>query len=214
MSSIRFVLDSGSCVAAPGRRPVNYSQHRGQSVARGQICSACLVGTWPSTQLRSQQHVCASCADLGDYVATALQASWPLEPRDDVRAASLQLRSDRLAQVFDEAAAGANVAATPDGIRELSYAAYQAQVAHDAPSRVRRFASWVAVVSPAVATDWHEALADVDQLTEVMHEHHRKVQRGQARVRLERASTDLRAGVRGFGTAAPAVLRAVLSRRA
>lgn len=215
MSSIRFVLDSGVCVANTATRPAHIARQRKQAYQTGQVCSACLVGSWPQTLLRSQQYLCASCQHLGHTIAASSQSPWTLGNQDEIRLAARSLRTDRLSTVFDAATAnGCEVSVSPEGIRELSYANYLDLVGGSAAVRAQRFVAWVQTVAPDLASSWAALLSDVKYLTAEIDRHHRRVLRAQARIHVERAQTDLRAAVGGAATAAPLLWRAVVRRHA
>jgi len=205
MSSTRFsVRDDGSAESLPDEETLARNKRLWiTTYTNGWLCTACLVGSWPNTLLRSHQVICDDvCARLVERVTARTGQTLPvLRGRvsgadDDARARLAAWRSARLADVFDRAEelgvpttrrVRANGLVVRQSVRavldrpdllEQSYAA-----------RIARFADWATAhgadgLDEAAVSD---ALDDVDALASELETATRRAQLRRARTELEDA---------------------------
>lgn len=236
MSELYLCAD-GTVESRPSPAKVADAARRGVNlITSGELCTACLVGTWGRSHLRLTQTLCDECtwleAEVSRRAGTGLSRAGRRGPgelrpggerdRDDaawapIRAARV-LREEQVSRVFVRASAlGASFVdlTTTDGrvLPVLSYADVERLnlLPRGAEERARRFAEWLRALAPEDHAARSAELADVHALAHALHAHEADTRRQQARADLARATRDTAKAATTLGRA-PRVLGAAAAR--
>lgn len=206
----------------------------GYVISGGQLCTACLVGTWPMSMFRQSQTLCETCTSLDGEVtrragpARLTSAGRPAsrviragglddlnDPDWDPVRRARALRAEKLAQVFVHAR-GLGIVLLEE--REPGQAPHEVidyddlrrhdLIPDDMPTRIRRFADWLQVLEPQAYEQRTEALAQVGSLSRMLVEEARTRRRARSRAELDRAFQDAQRVPQTVISAVAGVLRA------
>jgi hypothetical protein len=181
-----FLTPAGAVEFRPDPATVARSARAGVELLRsGRLCTACLVGTWPMTELRQHQTLCDTCRELDDLVSRLAgldpvaghhEAARATAHRDAVlRGVFLRARALGVV-VLEERGAGLPPAElVPVGaLREHG-------IVPGAPEdRVRRLARWIEAVDPGAHAARAHLLADVEALARAARASERSARRHEA----------------------------------
>ena len=173
----------------------------GYVIASGQLCTACLVGSWPSSMLRVRQTLCSGCARLEAEVSrraglaeSKSAAQWRggvivfgpsggIEGDDggeDVVRRSRAYRAERLYPVFVHARALGIVlleegkpGTPPAELLPTDVLREHGLIPESPRDRAERYVAWLRALDPAGYARRAEVLADVDALARLREEYDR-----------------------------------------
>jgi hypothetical protein len=200
MSSTFTVHDDGSVRSVPDQHTLDRNERlQLATLTVGRLCTACLVGSWPHTLLRSRQTICDTCrileAALARRAGTPLRLA-PAHVRDDDAALERARahRARRVGEVFDRAERlGVDVARTArwDGTPLRAAEArdlHRPDLLDDGyEARVVRFAAWLRDLAPGAYADHAATLQDVGGLAAELEATERRNTAERARIELDDA---------------------------
>lgn len=202
--------------------------------SRGQLCTACLVGSWPQTLLRFAQTVCPTCQRLDaevtarsglehpsragrltTAVADPARLNDPADTAWDPVRQARAVRARRLGPVFVQARSLGVVLVEEHGVGRAPVELVACD-ALDRPGlipsamedRVRRYAAWLEELAPDDFTERAAAFDDVDSLAAVLRSREREARVARARAELARARRDAARAPRALAEAAAELVRA------